>query len=86
MARNRAKRWVGDKGPSKKAESGETEVYKVRAAITLSHYLYVEAKSPAEAERKVDKHIRDIEKNHGGYDWYGEASNMHVTYEVEEAE
>ena len=86
MAVKRAKWWIGKPGPSKKVAEGETEVYKVRAAITLSHYLFVEAKSPDEAERKVDEHIRDIEKNHGGYDWYGEASHMHVTYEVEEAD
>ena len=84
MARKRAKRWIGKPGPSKKVAEGETAVYKVRAAITMSHYLFVEAKSPDEAERIVDRTIRDIERNHGGYDWYGEASNFHVTYEVEE--
>ena len=63
------------------------EVYKVRAAITLAHYLFVhDAASPDEAERKARSYIMDIEKNHGGYDWYGEASHMHTTFEVEEAE
>lgn len=61
-------------------------VYKVRAAITLSHYMFVcDAKSPDDAERKVQEYIMDIEKHHGGYDWYGEASHMHTTFEVEEA-
>lgn len=68
-----------------KSDKGE-ETYKVRAAITLAHYLFVQANSPDEAERKADEYIRDIEKNHGGYDWYGEASHMHTTFEVEEAE
>lgn len=69
-----------------KASGEEIETYKVRAAITLAHYLFIEASSPDDAERKADEYIRDIEKNHGGYDWYGEASHMHVNYEVEEAE
>lgn len=68
-----------------KAAEGE-EIYKVRAAITLAHYLFVHANSPDEAERKADEYIRDIEMNHGGYDWCGEASHMHTSYEVEEAE
>lgn len=66
--------------------TNDEETYKVRAAITLAHYLFVQAESPDEAERKADEYIRDIEKNHGGYDWYGEASHMHTTFEVEEAE
>lgn len=60
--------------------------YKVRAEITLAHYLFVQANSPDEAERKVEGYIRDMEINHGGYDWCGEASHIHTSYEVEEAE
>lgn len=70
--------------PDKAAKDEQT--YKVRAAITMAHYLFVQANSPDEAERKTDEYIRDIERNHGGYDWYGEASHMHTSYEVEEAE
>lgn len=67
--------------------SGDEWRYKVRAAITLAHYLFVyDAASPDEAEQKARSYIMDIEKNHGGYDWYGEASHMHTTFEVEEAE
>lgn len=65
-------------------DAGET--YKVRAAITLAHYLFVKAASPDEAERKAEEYIRDKDRHHGEYDWYGEASHMHTTYEVEEAE
>ena len=72
--------------PAPPTEGCEDQTYKVRAAITLAHYLFVTAASPDEAEREVDKYIRDIEKNHGGYDWYGEASHMHTSFEVEEAE
>jgi hypothetical protein len=68
-----------------KAAKGE-ETYKVRAAITLAHYLFVKASSPDEAECKVDEYIRHKDRDHGGYDWYGEASHMHTSYEVEEAE
>ena len=46
----------------------------------------MEATSPDEAERKVRAYIMDIEKHHGGYDWFGEASHMHSTFEVEETE
>lgn len=61
-------------------------IYKVRAAITLSHYMFVTASCPDDAERKTKKFIREMDRNHGGYDWYGEASHMHTTFEVEEAE
>ena len=70
----------------RRSKNGE-DVYKVRAAITLAHYLFVYgAASPDDAERRARSYIMDIEKNHGGYDWYGEASHMHTTFEVEEAE
>lgn len=76
----------GEKKPAScRTVEVEDGVYKVRAAITLAHYLFVyDAKSPDDAERKVREHIMDIEKHHGGYDWYGEASHMHTTFEVEE--
>jgi len=67
-------------------EGKEVQIYKVRAAITLSHYLFVEARSPYDAERIVDEEIREVDRFKGGYDWYGLATNFHVTYEVEESE
>ena len=85
MRRNSKKKFETKSLPKPKF-SREGQTYKVRAALTCAHYIFVEAKSPNEAERKVRKHIMDIEKHHGGYDWYGEASHMHTSYEVEEAE
>lgn len=73
--------------PAPPTEGCENRIYKVRAAITLAHYLFVHgAASPDEAERKARSYIMDIEKDHGRYDWYGKASHMHTTFEVEEAE
>lgn len=86
MRRNSKKKFETKAVPKPKSRNPDRETYKVRAALTCAHYLFVEAGSPDEAERKVRAHIMDIEKNHGGYDWYGEASHMHTTFEVEEAE
>lgn len=73
--------------PAHPTERCEDQTYKVRVAITLAHYLFVrDAASPDDAERKAMEYIKDIEKKNGEYDWYGEASHMHTTFEVEEAE
>lgn len=86
MRRNSKKKFETKAVGKAKKNNPDRCTYKVRASLTCAHYLFVEAKSPDEAERKVRKHIMDIEKHHGGYDWYGEASHMHTTFEVEEAE
>lgn len=72
--------------PVPPTEGCENRIYKVRAAITLSNYMFVTASCPDDAERKIKKFIREMDRNHGGYDWYGEASHMHTSFEVEEAE
>lgn len=72
-------------GPDKKKRE-DAAVYKVRVALTASHYVFVTASCPDAAERKARAYIRDMDKNHGGYDWLGEASHLHETFEVEEAE
>lgn len=71
---------------SKKKDEKLT-TYKVRCAITMAHYRFVEAHDQDEAERFVEKYIVHFPSEHGeDFDWYGEASHYHVTYEVEEAE
>lgn len=77
-----------------KKKDGELTTYKVRCAIMMAHYRYVEAHDQDEAERIVDEYIRNYRKHcaeegHAivqDFDWEGEASHYHVTYEVEEAE
>lgn len=72
--------------PVSPTEGCENRIYKVRAAITLSHYMFVTASCPDDAERKTKKFIREMDRNHGGYDWFGAASHINQTIEVEEAE
>jgi len=86
MRRNSKKKFDTKALPAPKHKNPDRWTYKVRAALTCAHYIFVDAASPDEAERKVRAHIKDIEKHHGGYDWFGEASHMHSTFEVEEAE
>ena len=80
-----------------KKKDEELTTYKVRCAITMAHYRFVEAHDQDEAERIVDDYIRNYrlrkhETADGGFcmneefDWDSEASHYHVTYEVEEAE
>lgn len=58
------------------------QTYKVRVANTVAHYVFVDAKSEHDAYRRVQKEIL----NDPQFDWYGEASHIHNTIEVEEAE
>lgn len=60
-----------------KDEKKERSPYKVRCAVTFACYAFVEAKSPAEAERLARKWFRK-------QDAEAEASHIHDTYEVEE--
>ena len=69
-----------------KAKREDGDVYKVRVALTAAHYLFVTASCHDAAERKARAYIRDMDKNHGGYDWLGESSHLHETFEVEDAE
>ena len=76
------------KRKSKKKDEG-LQTFKVRCAITMAHYRYVEAHDQIEAEKIVDDYIRNICKYQPHYcypefDWDSEASHYHVTYEVEE--
>jgi len=77
----------------RKKKDEDLQVFKVRCAITMAHYRFVEAHDQDEAERMVEEYIRNYrvhcaEEGHAivqDFDWEGEASHFHVTYEVEEA-
>ena len=64
-------------------------VHKVRVGVEFACYLHVEAKDQDEAEEKARQYVADLKVKDGGdaiYDWLGEATHIHDTYEVEEAD
>lgn len=69
----------------KRKSKGE-ETYKVRVAITLAHYVLVDAKNHDDAEKKVREYVEKLDKDEGLDGWYREASHINTSVEVEEAE
>lgn len=69
----------------KRKSKGE-ETYKVRVAITLAHYVLVDAKNHDDAEKKVREYVEKLDKDEGFDGWYREASHINTSVEVEEAE
>lgn len=61
--------------------SKKDQVFKVRLARTFASYWYVEAKNGGEAQRKAFKKMSESD-----FDAEAEASHIHDTVEVEEAE
>lgn len=67
--------------------SEDEQLYKVRVAVTLAHYVLVTAESHDEAERKADDYVRKLTDSEGGFDrWWAEASHINTSFEVEESD
>ena len=66
-----------------KKHTGETSrTFKVRCSREYAFYMFVEAKSQGEAERKACAEMNPKEID----DWYNETTHFNEAYEAEEAE
>lgn len=77
---------VGTTDIRKKRKPRDEETYKVRVAITLAHYVLVTAKDQDDAEREVNRYVKELDAKGGFEEWYNEASHFNTTFEVEEAD
>ena len=73
--------------PRKKRKPESGMPYKVRVGVEFACYMFVDAENQDEAEAKAREYVDKLKVKDGGdaiYDWLGEATHIHDTYEVEE--